>query len=143
MFRLTPYRTNAVRSNDRGYRDVFDLFDDFFGERDYGYRKFKLDVRDTGDEYIVDADMPGINKEDISVHFEDEQLIIAVNREEETEEDTKDYIHRERSVESFERRLHLKDVDPSKFTAKLDNGVLTIHAPKLEEKINKYMIDID
>jgi HSP20 family protein len=142
MFRITPYN-KTLRSDQRGYRDVFDLFDDFFAERDYGYRKFKLDVRDTNDTYIIDADLPGIKKEDISIHFEDEQLVIAVNREENNEEENNDYIHRERSVSSFERRINLRDVDPSKFKASLKDGVLTIHAPKLEEKVNKYMIDIE
>lgn len=142
MYRVTPYRT-TLRSNNKTYRDVFDLFDDFFTERDYGYRKFKLDVRDTGKEYIIDADLPGIEKKDMSIHFENEQLIISVNREEQTEEDLKDYLHRERSVESYERRINLKDVDPKAFKASLNNGVLTITAPKLEEKINKYLIDIE
>lgn len=142
MYRVTPYKT-ALRSTNKTYRDVFDLFDDFFTERDYGYRKFKLDVRDTGKEYIIDADLPGIEKDEMSIHFENEQLIISVNREEVSEENLKDYLHKERSIESYERRINLKDVDPKAFKAKLVNGVLTITAPKLEEKINKYLIDID
>ena len=142
MYRVTPYK-NTLRNNTKTYRDVFDLFDDFFTERDYGYRKFKLDVRDTGKEYIIDADLPGIEKDEMSVHFENEQLIISVNREDQKEEDLKDYLHKERTVESFERRINLKDVDPKAFKASLNNGVLTITAPKLEEKVNKYLIDIE
>merc|ERR1711879_113283 len=99
--------------------------------------------RDTGKEYIIDADLPGIEKKDMSIHFENEQLIISVNREEQTEEDLKGYLHRERSVESYERRINLKDVDPKAFKASLNNGVLTSTAPKLEKKINKYLIDIE
>ena len=142
MLKLTPYRGSAM-SKPTKYRDVFDLFDDFFTERDYGYRKFKVDVRDTGKEYIIDADMPGVKKDELSIHFEDERLVIAVNREEQEETQQDDYIHRERSVASYERSIYLKDVDPNKFKAKLNDGVLTINAPKLEEKINKYLIDIE
>ena len=142
MLKITPYK-GSVGRNTSGYRDVFDLFDDFFTERDYGYRKFKVDVRDSGKEYIIDADMPGVKKDEISIHFEDERLVIAVNREEQEEKEEDDYIHRERSIASFERSIYLKDVDPNKFKAKLTDGVLTINAPKLEEKINKYLIDIE
>lgn len=134
MYRIKPYRRN----------DIFNIFDDFFNDTTINYRgNLKIDVRDMTDEYIVDVDVPGLEKNDIEIHFENERLLISVNKEEEVEEEKNNYIHKERFVSSVKRSIYLKDVDPTKFKAKLNNGVLTITAKKLEEKINKYMIDIE
>ena len=121
VYRIKPYRRN----------DVFDLFDNFFNDTTINYRgNLKIDVRDLAKEYIVDVDVPGLVKDDIQIHFENERLIISVSKE-------------ERYTSSVKRSIYLKDVDPTKFKAKLENGVLTITAQKQEEKINKYMIDIE
>jgi len=134
MYRIKPYRSN----------DVFDIFDDFFNNTNRSYSgNLKLDVRDLAEEYIVDVDVPGFEKEDIQIHFENERLLIEINKDDNVEEESNGYIHRERYVTSLKRSVFLKDVDPSQFKAKLTNGVLTITAKKQEEKINKYMIDIE
>ena len=136
MYKVTPYRTNT---------DLFNLFDDFFSDTKSYHRTFKVDVQDLEKEYIVEADVPGFTKENIEIHFEKERLVISINKEEtqETEDENKNYVHRERFTESARRSIYLKDVDPKQFKAKLENGVLTITAQKQEEKINKYTIDID
>jgi HSP20 family protein len=134
MYKVKPYRRN----------DIFDVFEDFFNERPRMYGgNLKVDVRDLAEEYIVDVDVPGLTKEDLEIHFENERLIIAVNKEEEKETENDNYVHRERYTTSTQRSIYLKDVDPSKFSAKLEHGVLKITAKKQEEKINKYMIDIE
>ncbi len=137
MYRITPYN-RAVRS-----RDFFNLFDDFFNDTKPYNGSLRVDVRDLEKEYIVDADVPGLAKEDIEIHFENERLLINITKEEEKEESNNDYIHRERYSTSLSRSIYLKDVDPTKFKAKLENGVLTITAQKQEDKVNKYMIDIE
>ena len=136
MYRIKPYRRNDLFN-------VMDVFDDFFSDNRRNYSNLKVDVRDLEKEYIVDVDVPGLTKDDIEIHFENERLMISINKEEETEENNDNYIHRERYTVSTKRSIYLKDVDPKKFKAKLDNGVLTINAQKLEDKISKYMIDID
>jgi HSP20 family protein len=134
MYSVRPYKRN----------DIFRLFDDFFDTSTTIYNgPLKVDVRDLNEEYVVEVDVPGIKKEDIQIHFENERLIISLEVEESKEEDNNNYIHKERYMASSKRSIYLKDVDPTKFKAKMDNGVLTITAQKLEEKINKYMIDIE
>lgn len=138
MYRISPY-TSTKRN-----KDLFDIFDDFFSDTRAYKGNLKVDVQDLEKEYIIEADVPGFKKEEIEVHFENEKLIISVNKEMLNENDENDkYIHRERFCESLTRSIYLKDVDPSKFKAKLDNGVLTITALKAEDKVNKYMIDIE
>lgn len=138
MYKLTPY--TSMKRN----RDLFDIFDDFFNDSRAYRGNLKVDVQDLEKEYIVLADVPGIQKEELEVHFENERLLISINKEMSNESDeNSNYIHRERYNESLSRSIYLKDVDPTKFKAKLDNGVLTVTAQKLEDKINKYMIDIE
>lgn len=136
MFKVAPYRS-AVRN-----RDVFDLFEDFFGETK-NYRSFNVDVRDFEKEYVIDAELPGLKKDDISIHYENERLIIGVEANEETEENTDTFLHREISARNYKRSIYLKDVDPKKLKAKLNDGILTITAPKLESAISKFMVKID
>ena len=140
MFRIAPYSVNTNVT-----KDVFDLFDDFFKpsyERKYSFR---VDVKDTGETYIVDASLPGILKKDVSLKYENELLTISVNKEEKTEEkdDNDKYLHREIRTFSSSRKIHLKDVDPKQLKATMENGILTVTLPKLKEKLNSYMIDID
>ena len=137
MYKIRPY-TSSTRN-----RDLFDVFDDFFSSsRDYN-GNMKVDVQNFDKEYIVEADLPGISKEDIEIHFENERLNISVNRNTENTSENEHYIHRERCCESLSRTIYLKDVDPKKFKATLENGVLKVVAQKQEDKINKYMIEIE
>ena len=141
MYRITPYRRNANVAP----RDVFDLFDDFFSDRKVQYvRDFRIDVKNEKDKYIVEAEVPGLEKKDLSIKFENDHLTIAINKEEEVEDKNEDnnYLHRERHMFKSERSIYLEDVDPKKLNAKLNNGVLTTELLKLEHKISSYMIDI-
>ena len=137
MYRIAPY-TSISRN-----RDLVDLFDDFFSTSKSYKGTLRIDVQDLEKEYIIHADVPGIKKEEMEIHFENERLQISVNKEGSNEEEQDNYIHKERYMESVNRSIYLKDVDPKKFSAKLEDGVLTIVAQKQEDKINKYMIKID
>jgi HSP20 family protein len=140
MYRMTPYK----RRNNLAQRDVFDLFDDFFNAPTSYVRDFRIDVQDLKDKYIVEAEVPGLDKKDLNIKFENDYLTISINKEEETEDkdDDKKYLHRERYAFKSERRVYLEDVDPKKLNASLKDGILSIELMKLEHKISSYMIDI-
>lgn len=137
MYRIKPY-TSISRN-----RDLFDVFDDFFSSSRTQSSNLKIDVQDFETEYIIEADVPGIKKEELQIHFENERLQISIYKEESDENENDNYIHRERYVESLNRSVYLKDVDPKQFKASLEDGVLKIVAQKQKDKINKYMIEID
>ena len=68
MFGVTPFNRNALKTNEPDtFRDLIDDFfrDDFFPFRNLKYDTFKVDIRDEGDHYLIEADMPGIKKTDI------------------------------------------------------------------------------
>ena len=138
MYRITPYRKNNVNT-----RDVFDLFDDFFTDRKVNYvRDFKIDVKDEKDKYIVEAEVPGLDKKDINIKYENDRLTISINKEDETETKEDKFLHKERHEFRSERSIYLEDVDPKKLSAKMNNGILTVELMKLEHKVSSYMIDI-
>ncbi len=136
MYRITPYRS-TIKSN-----NLLDLFDDFFGEKRMN-SNFRIDVRDFEKEYLIEAELPGFTKDELSIHYENEHLTIEALKDVKNEKDNDTYLHRERYYQNYKRQLYLKDVDPKKLKAKFENGILSITALKLESSVNKYMVKID
>lgn len=94
----------------------------------------RADVHETDDKFVVNLDLPGIDKNDVKVKFEDNTLIVSGERKFESKEDGKSYHHVERVYGNFTRQIALpKDVDGQKITASFKNGVLEISLPKVEE----------
>jgi HSP20 family protein len=92
-----------------------------------------LDVVENDGDYVVRADLPGIDEDDVKVEVKDGVLTISGERKSEHEE-RKDGYHRiERSFGSFTRSLTLPEgVDPESVKATFDKGVLEIQVPKPE-----------
>jgi HSP20 family molecular chaperone IbpA len=95
-----------------------------------------VDIYDDGDKIVIQADVPGFKKEEIQVHFKENDLIISGKREklEEKEEEDK-YYRYERYFSTFSRVIPLPvPVDCSKAKAKFENAVLEITIPKVAGK---------
>ena len=119
-----------------------DIFDNFLTDKSYS--NMKCDIYEKGGDYHIEMDIPGFNKEEISVETKDGYLTIkAEKKNEETEEDNdKNYIRRERTYGKYERSFYLGDLDEDKIDAKFDNGMLKITVPKKEEVDTKKVIEI-
>ena len=93
------------------------MLDDFFSDS-WPFRRslvgdtFKLDVQDNEKEYTVEAELPGIKKSEIDVSLDEGRLQITVNKNEDTEDKGKNYIHRERRCSTMTRNIYLADSDP-------------------------------
>jgi HSP20 family protein len=150
MFGLVPFRRKADDMAVR--RDFFDL-DNFF--EDFWKWPFstgliaaphpiKADIRETDKEYILEADLPGVRKEDISLEMRDGVLTVGVEHNEQIDEKRENYIRKERRYGSFSRSFRVDGVDQEKINAKYNDGVLTVHLPKAEEEKPKtHRIDIN
>jgi HSP20 family protein len=129
----------------------FELFnnmiDDFFSDwpirRRFDCDTFKVDVREEDDSYVIEAELPGVKKNEISLSFDDNRLVIAVTRDEKTEKEKKNYLHRERRICSMQRSIYLAEADGKGIKAKLDNGELTITVAKKQTVDKSIKIDID
>jgi HSP20 family protein len=137
MFGLTPFNRSTVRrTSDQdpfaNFIDDFfsDGFEGFFPTRNLRHDTFKIDVKEEDNAYIIEADLPGVRKEEIQLNYQEGCLSISVERSETKEEDTKNYIHRERRQSTMRRRINLGDLDPDQIDAKLEDGILTVTAPK-------------
>lgn len=149
MVGLVPFnRRNRDLATKTGLEDFYNVLDDFFSsdwplKRNLAYDTFKVDVQDSGNEYIIEAEMPGLSKEDIKLGLDDGKLTISVTKNESTEEKDKNYIHRERRSVSMSRTIHLADADTSGIKAKLSDGLLKIAVPKAEKASTAIDIDVD
>ena len=94
-----------------------------------------LDVSQQGDETVIRASLPGVAPADIDVSIEDNVLTIHGETSTEHQEETGNYLMRERRTGKFHRALRLPDsVDPEGSESRYDHGVLTITIPKAEAK---------
>jgi HSP20 family protein len=92
-----------------------------------------VDVQETDKEYIVKADLPDVQKEDVKVGIEDGVLTLEGERKQEKEEKGKKFHRVERVYGKFVRRLALPmEVDAQKVAAEFKDGVLNVRMPKTE-----------
>ena len=93
-----------------------------------------VDVTETETEFLLSADMPGIDKKDVSIDIHDGVITIKGESAIDNEKSTDDYRIRERQLGSFNRSFRLPDnVNEVKVAAKFKNGVLKITLPKAKE----------
>jgi HSP20 family protein len=90
-----------------------------------------VDVEETDDEFVIELELPGVSKDDLSIDLRGDELVITGEIK---EREKKGIVRRQtRRVGQFEHRITLPgDVDPDSVTARLDNGVLTIRLAKAQ-----------
>lgn len=149
MFGLVPFgRRNGEIARKGDIDDLRSVFDDFFNDSFLtGFTSagapIRADIRETEKEYIIEAEIPGVNKGDIKLELRDDILTISTERREETNEERNNYIRKERRYGSYSRSFHVENVKNEETAAKYDNGVLTVTLPKLENaRIGKHNIEI-
>ena len=133
MFELTPFgrhRTDVDLYNP--YRDLALFEDSFF--KNASLAAFKADIKDAGDSYILEADLPGFKKEDIDIDIDGNYLTISAERHSESEEKDKkgNFVKRERSYGSFTRSFDISSIKSDAIDAKYSDGVLKLTMPKKE-----------
>jgi HSP20 family protein len=91
-----------------------------------------IDLLEADDEFVVTADLPGFERDEVTLEVTDHILHISADHEEATEEREADYLHQERRHESVRRSIRLPaEVDTESVNARMQNGVLTITLPRL------------
>ena len=148
MAGLIPFNKNLPSFQPRGFEDFYNMLDDFFSDawsprRSLAGDTFKIDVQENEREYLVDAELPGVKKEEISLELNDDRLTIGIQKEENNEEKRKNYIHKERRFSSMRRSIYLADANSEEVKAKLEDGVLKIVIPKAVKADNMRRIEIE
>lgn len=100
----------------------------------------QVDISEDDNEYLIVADLPEVNKDEVKVGLENGNLSISGERKSESEEkDEKRRYHRvERSYGSYQRTFHLpENIEKDKVEAEFNEGVLRVHLPKRDTKPEK------
>lgn len=111
------------------------LLDNFFTDTPvWNARTPAVDVREAEDEYLMEAELPGLTDENIELNVEDNILTLSSKKEENKEEKKNGYLIRERRKHEFARTFVLpKDVDREKIKGEFKNGLLVVSIPKKPE----------
>ena len=116
-----------------------DLFDEFersvFGETGRRTPAFSTDIRDEGDHYVLETELPGFQKEDIDLDVRDGFLTISASHQVSNETKKDNYLCRERRSGSFTRSFNLDGIQEEGITASYANGVLKLTLPKRQETL--------
>jgi HSP20 family protein len=132
-------RFSPVSDFRRMQREIDRVFDNFFPVREEDASETsvwapRVDLIENENGYLIHADLPGVNKEDLKISYQEGMLIVSGERKSEVSEEHGDFVRVERSFGHFYRSFSLpQTVDTERIEAQFENGVLTIKAPKAEE----------
>ncbi|MCG8500834.1 MAG: Hsp20/alpha crystallin family protein [Firmicutes bacterium] len=143
MFDLVPFR----KKNEDLMKSIFgkEFMDSFFNSELFNASSsgIRADIRESEKEYIIEADLPGVNKEAIEVELRDNYLTISAKHNEELNEERENYIRRERRAGKIARSFYVENVKNQDVKASYQDGVLSVVLPKTKENKPKgYKIDI-
>jgi HSP20 family protein len=94
-----------------------------------------MDLSESEQEFVLRADLPGLDESDVNIELEDNVLTVSGERASEHEERKEGYYRVERASGKFSRSLTLPEgVDPEKINASFEKGVLEVHIPKPEQR---------
>lgn len=136
-----------VRRHTRGYYPtvnnawrMFDrMVDDFATDET---RSITTDIVENEHEYLITSDLPGLEKKDVRISIDKNQLVIEAEINEENEEKEKNWIRRERYQGSYKRSFILDDTcDSENIKAEMEKGILNVHIPKSAPSVSR-QIDI-
>jgi len=118
-----------------------DVFNNFFDSN--SINNFKCDIYEKDDKYYIEMDVPGYTKEDTIIECDRGYLTIKISKKEDNEEESRNYIRRERNMTSFSRSFYVGDVETENIKATFKNGCLIIEVPKEEKQDTKKTILIE
>jgi HSP20 family protein len=143
MFPMRPFRRGRDLMNFTG---VDDWFKDFFpvdlvSELTWDIR---TDIRENENEYIIEAEIPGVDKDELHLELKNQILTLSAQKSTMNEDKNDNYIRRERKFGKVSRSFYVDNVDEKAVKADYKDGVLRIVLPKIRpEKPNTYQIPIE
>lgn len=126
---------NALERRNNFFDDMMNIRNwmngDLMGD---SVKYMRTDIAETGKEYRVKIDMPGFQKKNIHIEYQNNILTVSCQRDTFSDESDKEgnILHSERNYGQMSRQYRLPDVDLNKVNAKYEDGVLIINLPKLQ-----------
>ena len=144
MFDMVPFRRRGRGLTER--EDPFNqMVDSFFNDALSVFEGgFKTDIKEEEDKFVLEAELPGMTKDDIELEINENILTIKARKEDERREEQKNYIRRERRTGSYQRSFRIKNVNEEEIKARHENGILIVDLPKEEpSRPKRKTIDIE
>ena len=134
MFGITPY--NNYHGVYDPFRELVKMETELFSGRD-GLASFRTDIKDNGDAYLLEAELPGFKKEDIHVDIANGVLTVSAERkhDEEKKDGKGNIVHSERTYGRFERSFDVSEINEKDISAEYADGVLKLNLPKKTEVV--------
>lgn len=104
---------------------------------------FKVNVKENADDYVVEAELPGVKKDSINFEYDNNYLTVSTKKEDKFEDKGQNYLRREIRSGALKRSFYVDNVDENKIDASFSNGVLKVILPKIEKgKVDSHKINI-
>jgi HSP20 family protein len=136
---LIRFQSQPGREIESIQRDLNRLFGSFFDSHTAEARSARqyvpaIDLAEEGEHYVLQADLPGVKQDDVSIEVKDNVLSISGERHSEREDSREGYYRAERASGSFRRAVRLPEgVSPDAIEASFEQGVLRVSIPKPEQ----------
>jgi HSP20 family protein len=125
-----------------GSNFIEDFFNNSILSNAHGY--LKTDIRETEKEYLMEAELPGFEKENIHVDYHDGILSIHAHKDDVLTEENDNYVRRERHYGTISRSYHVEGIKEDQIKASYKDGILKLILPKSETaRQNRRVIDIN
>lgn len=130
MYTMIPFRRHSLSHpaeaflNDGFFRSLFDL------SSPNGPSAFRVDVKDQGDHYLLEAELPGVSKDQMNISVDQDVLTVSADVNTAKEEKQGGYVYSERRSGHLERRFNLEGIRQEDISAAYKDGVLSITLPK-------------
>ena len=137
LVRWSPWREMTTLQNrfNRMFDDPFFRIGRLDDDAGMGMWNPTVDLYEKDDNFVIKAELPGVDKKDITIDLKDRVLTLSGERSYDNEVKEENYYRRERSYGKFQRAFTLPaDVDSDKIKAEFKDGVLQVQVPKPEEQ---------
>ena len=102
-----------------------------------------IDVMDEGNQYVINTELPGFDKEDVDIQLNKDVMVLKAEKKSEKEDKSENYLHRERSYSSCQRTVNFpEEINPSRVEGTMENGILKLKIPKKEPKPEEKMMKV-
>lgn len=115
-------------------KDMDSLFNHMFDENFFGNLSspMRVNVKENGDQYTIEAELPGLNKDQIHLNYENGYLTIVGKQQNDIQKQEQNFITHERHAGQISRSFYVGNVNKEDIVAKYENGILTISLPKTQ-----------
>lgn len=134
MFEIMPYNYRRI-ANYNPFRELDEMSRRFWGGTEM--TEFRTDITEKDGTYILEAELPGFKKEDISIDLDKDCLTITASRKSESddEDEERNYVRRERFYGSYSRSFNVSGINTDEISASYNDGILSVSMPKKEPEI--------